>query len=132
MPGRHVRFERSMTCAPAGGESLPICLIRSPSMAMTIFGSSWSDLPSNKAPQRMYTGPGGGAGTSFTGRGALSVSSLMFWANANPDSSANKQSVMESHFSMEATPQKELCWETAEYDKSPPGSRNYRELDCCN
>jgi hypothetical protein len=44
----------------------------------------------------------------------------MFWASANPDNSTNKQSRMKSHFSMEATPQKELCWETAEYDKSPP------------
>jgi hypothetical protein len=37
---------------------------------------------------------------------------------------------MKSHFSMEVTPHKELCWETAEYDKSPPP--NYYELDRCN
>src|SRR5690349_8586463 len=79
MPGRHVRFGRSMTCAPAGGENLPTCLIRSRSTAMTTFGSSWLDLPSNSAPQWTYTGPGGGEGTSFTGRGALSVSAAMFW-----------------------------------------------------
>jgi hypothetical protein len=47
----------------------------------------------------------------------------MFWATADPDSSADKQSRMKSHFSMEATPQKELCWETAEYDKSPPATK---------
>src|SRR5215813_4659043 len=89
-----------MTCAPAGGENLPTCLIRSRSIAMTIFSSSSLDLPLNSAPQWMYTGPGGGVGTSFTGRGALSLSSAMFWASANPDSSMNKQSGMTSHFSM--------------------------------
>src|SRR5262249_16077167 len=95
-----------MTGAPAGGENLPTCLIRSRSTAMTTFGSSWLDVPSNSAPQPMYTGADGGGGMSFTGRGALSVSSAMFWASANPDNSANKQSGMGSRFSMPATPER--------------------------
>jgi hypothetical protein len=66
----------------------------------------------------MYTGPGGGEGTSFTGRGALSGSAAMFWASANPDSRENKQSVMKSGFSM-ANSSKELNWEAADYDKPP-------------
>src|ERR1051326_3376972 len=107
MPGRQVRLERSRTCAPARGDSLPTCLIRSRSTAMTTSVSTWSDLPLNNAPQRMYTGPAGAGGTSFTGRGALAVPSAIFWASANPDN-PNKQRTRENHFSMAQTPERNV------------------------